>query len=68
MTPHDLRARQRLQSDEDRQAHEAIAQARRVGLEQRYMRWWIYALIVVIVVIAILLTLLAVVFGFWRGR
>ncbi len=65
MTPHDLRARQRLQSDEDRQAHEAIAQARRVGLEQRYMRWWMYALAVVA---AIAITAVAVAFGFWRGR
>ena len=58
MTPHNLRERQRLQSDADRQAHEAIAEARktRLGQQQRRRQRWLTAIkwgVVVIVALAV---------------
>lgn len=46
MTPHTLRERQRLQSDADRQVHEAIAEARqkRLNQQQQRRRQWLTAI------------------------
>jgi hypothetical protein len=64
MTPYQIRERQRLQSESDRQALEGIARARRAALERdealaRRRRW-------LLILVALGLTVLAVIFGWWR--
>jgi anti-sigma-K factor RskA len=65
MTPHTLRERQRLQSDADRQVHEAIAEARqkRLNQQQQRRRWWRGVLLVVAVVVALAFTIGLVIMG-----
>lgn len=58
MTPHELRARQRLLSDETCATHEALARARWAELNrQRRRRRWSCLLLVIAVIAAIALAI-----------
>lgn len=64
MTMHEIRQQQRLRSDEDRQVHEAIAEARRARLErERHHRWWSRLLLAIAVILAIALTVGVILVG-----
>ena len=66
-TLYEIRTAQRLRSDQERQAHDAIVRADKTALDRttrvRRLVWW-----TVVIVVALVLTGLAVVLGSWESR
>lgn len=68
MTPHNLRERQRLLSDEEQEAHAAIARARWRELDH-LARWrrWQFIILLAASIIALALTVALIAIGAFAG-